>query len=871
MSSIHAAGFYVFRRPLVPVDSIFRLFEQTGTRANLEEQLQVFFREPHLREAIYLASPQLHARLEQWLGGNVVADKQRLFKSLFKYLVRAGTRCTPYGMFAGCVQVGHFARRTRIVFPEENPYIRYSRPDMGCLVHLAEGISRHPQVRRQVKFYPNGSLYEVGDQYRYTFYEIEQNVWNYSVCSVDKTEYIEQAFAAAREGATRRQIAELMTSGEVTVEEAEEYVDQLIAEQLLVSDLQLNLTGPHYFETLLGMLSAMQEVDEVVDNLRTIRQLLQTADNPIEHYRKVQEIVHLHFAKGPPADLVQTDICFRTEVNEIGQPVIDTLTGNLEKLMVLHQGNYNADLDDFRKKFYERYEEEEVPLLAVLDPEIGIGYGARGEQQAGHLPLIESLDVQPQKKGAAIEWNFWKDFVLRKYSEALFGQQNQILLTEEDISLLESHLDPRTSRFRTSFTAFGNLLAGSAAAADGGDFLFNLYAVAGPSAANLLGRFCPLDPELCQHVEACLRQEEQQFPEAVFAEIVHLPEARAGNILARPAFRQYEIPYLAKASVDTDHQIPLTDIMVSLRNGREIVLRSRRLNVPIIPRLATAHNYKKGLSIYKFLCDLQYQDQVPNVFWHWSMLEKQGFLPRVRYRNVIVSRATWNLSLQEYPELHNPQLPVSAFFAQLRTKLRLPRYVSLAESDNELLIDLQNTHCLELLRETFLKKELITLKEYLQFPDQCLLESGAGKYTNEIIIPLYQDKSGAPAGSFPRRSPTKPAISSALSRWAANGCTSRYIRAKKRPMRSCSSPSKPSVRNCGPKDWWTSGFLSGTRTLTRTCACGFTATPKRSFTGPCSRNYTCCSTASWRTGLCINYRLTPTSGNWNGTGTRPWN
>ncbi len=77
--------------------------------------------------------------------------------------------------------------------------------------------------------------------------------------------------------------------------------------------------------------------------------------------------------------------------------------------------------------------------------------------------------------------------------------------------------------------------------------------------------------------------------DAVFAEIAHLPEGRVGNVVCRPVLRRYEIPLLATPGVPVDRQIALSDLTVSLHNGR-IVLRSQRLGIKVLPRLTTAHN-----------------------------------------------------------------------------------------------------------------------------------------------------------------------------------------------------------------------------------------------------------------------------------------
>src|SRR5262249_53171636 len=148
----------------------------------------------------------------------------------------------------------------------------------------------------------------------------------------------------------------------------------------------------------------------------------------------------------------------------------------------------------------------------------------------------------------------------------------------------------------------------------GGDFQVVLDGVSGPSGARLLGRFCHADRQLHELVAQHVRAEEALQPDAVFAEIVHLPEGRLGNILARPILRAYEIPYLGRASVPAPRQIPVTDLRVSVV-GEQIRLRSARLDRRVIPRLTSAHNFGRSQGIYRFLCALQAQGTAGDLAW----------------------------------------------------------------------------------------------------------------------------------------------------------------------------------------------------------------------------------------------------------------
>jgi hypothetical protein len=201
-----------------------------------------------------------------------------------------------------------------------------------------------------------------------------------------------------------------------------------------------------------------------------------------------------------------------------------------------------------------------------------------------------------------------------------------------------------------------------------------LHSASGPSGARLLGRFCHVDEELHQLVRAHLAAEEAVHPERVFAEVVHLPEGRVGNILSRPVLRGYEISYLGRSGAPADRQLPLSDLLVSVQ-GERIVLRSRRLGCEVVPRLTTAHNHiGRGLGVYRFLCALQCQQINPGIVWDWGPLGHAPFLPRVVSGRVILSRARWNLGESELAAFREPRgARQFAAVQRLRERHRLPR------------------------------------------------------------------------------------------------------------------------------------------------------------------------------------------------------
>ncbi|HEY1377157.1 MAG TPA: thiopeptide-type bacteriocin biosynthesis protein, partial [Gemmataceae bacterium] len=292
---------------------------------------------------------------------------------------------------------------------------------------------------------------------------------------------------------------------------------------------------------------------------------------------------------------------------------------------------------------------------------------------------------------------------------------------------------------------------------DRGDFRLFLAGAGGPSGARLLGRFCHADPALSAGVAEHLRAEEARRPDAAFAEVVHLPEGRLGNILTRPADRGYEIPYLGRPVAPPDRQLPLSDLRVSVAGGR-VVLRSARLRREVAPRLTNAHNYVAGAAVYRFLCALQDQGVASGLGWDWGPLAASAYLPRVVHGRLILSRARWRVTSAEASRLLAAD-GEDRFTAvrHWRAERRLPRWVCVAQSDNELPIDLDNRLMVQTLLGLLRADAETTLIELFPAPDRLCAFGQDGRYMHELVVPFVA-RGNPPAGCggpwlAPRRGP----------------------------------------------------------------------------------------------------------------------
>lgn len=324
---------------------------------------------------------------------------------------------------------------------------------------------------------------------------------------------------------------------------------------------------------------------------------------------------------------------------------------------------------------------------------------------------------------------------MKKTIQALEKKQIEVVLDETD--LRDDNASDWNDLPPTLYTLFSILKS------DTNNLLIHLNGFYGISAAKTLTRFAYMDKHLLQFVKEITNKEQKLLPNAILAEIVHLPESRLGNVINRPHIRHYEIPYLAYSDLSSERIIEMSDLFLSIRQGR-ICLRSKKLNKEIIPRLTNAHNYHKSyLPAYRFLCDIQMQYGKKYLIFDWGYLKNEfHFFPRVKYRNTILSLVTWKIKIEDITRFFvlEDELLIKEV-DKWRIKMHFPLQMLLADYDMELLVDWRNLMSVKAFLKIIKNREIIYLKEFLYDPENSVVKDKEGNaYMNECIIAFYKSK-----------------------------------------------------------------------------------------------------------------------------------
>ena len=699
-----------------------------------------FWRSTLFQESIYLASPDLHnALFPEATSPATIEDiefKTRL--SILRYRLRMSHRCTPFGLFAGC-GIGAVGSYSGIVLDSAVSYRTNTRLDMNYLCALTQYLSELPELAPLLLYYPNSSLYRILHGYRYVEYKYVNSQRKHYLSEAESSSYLEELLRLAKRGALKANLIESLTSADIDEESASSFVQDLISSQILVSELDPTVTGDDLLQVIIFKLQQLKTAGNIIPLLESLRDKLGNIDRlapgrsnvlytEIEAQLKTLPITY------DRKFLFQADLSVVPVTASLSPKVIESAKEGLRVLNKLTAASESPAMKTFRESFRNRYEDEEVPLAEVLDSDIGIGFFKTIPGKLDIHPLIDGIPqyLKPKKeKGLVSDVDL---LLLKKYNEAENSRNIEIALTDSDLSGFEEKWTdlPLTISTLLEITCVDNT--------DSLPIIL-MQSAGGPSAANLLSRFCHSNEKLHQHVVNIVNKENILIQgNELLAEIIHLPESRAGNILFRPAFRKYEIPYLAQSSVTDEHRLPLSDLVVSVK-GTEIILRSKKWNRRVLPRLTTAHNFSSNsLPIYHFLCQLQTHHQRSSLKFAWGdHLGGQPFLPRVRYDNIILSPARWNIGVEDIRNLPNRKNnDLLATISKFKEEKRIPDKVLLVAGDNKLLIDLTDPLSIQLLLHE-VKGAPFILEEYLfQYEHSLIRGKNGTSYSNQVILSFYK-------------------------------------------------------------------------------------------------------------------------------------
>jgi thiopeptide-type bacteriocin biosynthesis protein len=661
------------------------------------ENFELLLKTQFFQTAIFFASESLYMELSRYeFDYNRLEEKVRL--SLRKYINRMCYRPTPFGMFSAFTSLNWSAAggdAPHCFLSDEDTL--YVNPDFQFTVDIARKIEKSPAFS-DLKYYSNNTIYTIKGEKRYLTYSFDDDhkKTDFLIISFQTDRLLNRLLAYCKAGKNKNEIIAWLMDLSGDAGEVEDYINDLIEAGLLIPEHLPNMTGKKYFDRLVDITNEKGDAENTfVNEILTYKKLLDDINLKGELNLKELNSNRLYnISKNKLKSMFYVGYEKKT-LSSLDQMHQETIRDGLYALSRLALESSPKALINFKNKFRARFEDQEVSILHALDRETGIGYEGL-ESNLVASELLDGIQLDLQANSLNFNWTPVHEFFLSRLSGQVEG--GHIVIKEKELAKLRG---VSALKLPPSFSVIFRLFEDKVWIEQAG----------GSSAAALLGRFTLFSEKVMEETTRITNAEEQMNKEIIFAEVSCFNDEHAANINAIGSFRNYEIPIGVHSTRAEENIISLSDILISVVE-QKIILRSKKLNKIIVPRLSSAYNYgRSDLSIFRFLCDLQFQDLASGYNLDLkTLLPGLGYYPRVEYKRCILSPATWVLNTEDISLLTAGGCK-PADFKKLSLKIKLQRLFALTEGDNQLIFDQENEEELNLFLKTIKNKKSAVLQE----------------------------------------------------------------------------------------------------------------------------------------------------------------
>ena len=654
---------------------------------------------PQVVEAVLSASPTLvdswRAAITSGPDSVAGASEDSVFGGLLKYLIRMTTRPTPFAAlsaigFGEVSTYGSYAAIIRAPADAQSPQARLDEKLLASIVRVSE---HDPRVRAGLRWFFSPSAYFAAGRCYLPYGRATDTGLDDDAVSVRASRPLK---ALSQQAASPRSWEEIVSivrcsiDAEVPQEQLEAYAEELHRQGIILSDVWPPTTSPDHLEWVLARLEAVSPESKQVEQLQVLKAHLATYNKQAlgDGAKTLAQLFSAaNFGVGTRQSVLAIDTPLMLRDARIG---LDVGTAFAEAarltLRLAIELAPQAALREYRHRFIGQYGTRLIPVLRLLDEDVGLG------APAGYLhPVSRQTMPRPAR---APEHTVRERTLLQLAADAASCGAREVVLDDSILDKLTVAKDWE-SHIPDSLDLFASII--DSADTDGSE---EFRLVIGPRtgqqpAGSALARFCHLDPAMAAWLKGRARDLEQERPDTMFADLTYSHvNAHVNNVSVRPALYSNQIVVNGTPDPAGGAVIRLGDVgvgattqrfhLVHLPTGRPIVTRSTHLL-----------NDLSAPNVCRFLQEVSDEALFQVRPLDWGAARELEFLPRLRYRNIVICVARWRLpdNLATFHDVAE-WLPR---FQSWRARRRVPRHVLLTEADHRLHLDLESKQHLRVL------------------------------------------------------------------------------------------------------------------------------------------------------------------------------
>jgi thiopeptide-type bacteriocin biosynthesis protein len=693
----------------------------------IEETLAI----PEFAAALAHASPDLAQRATAAVRGNLSqADGRRVVLAVMRYLLRATSRATPFGLFAGVAPAT--ANRTGTI-RWGTAHRPVARIQAAWLANVIDGLEADPRLRPNLMVRANNLLVQrsgkVVLEYRSSTSDPQGAPAHLRIKANDS---VRAALALAAEPIRWADLrGKLAAEHGAPQEGAERLISQMVSQRLLLTSLRppSTQTDPlaHFVDELESVAATGGDTGGFLGQLRTLRHLKARHDNAADAVTAEARRRDLGDATATirPGSAAGVDLALDCD---LVVPTTVTAEACRAAAALTRLARPTSQLwRDWHARFLDRYGLHAlVPVRDAVDAQVGLGYpvGFTGE------PADDAVVLTDRDRG-----------LLALAQRAALRGEHEVVF---DDALLEQVAGTAPTEVFPTAELTVRVHAESVHAIEVGDFQLSVVR-ASAQAFSTGGRFLDLFGDSARHRMA--------------SSAADIPPASDGALLAQlTAVTRYTISLdVNRAAQVLPHVIPvgeyhcpsqtaigLDDIAVTADAHRLYLISISRQRALQPIAVNAVEPVRHAHPMTRFLAEAPVALATACSPVEWGPAAKGlPFLPALRYGRTLLSPARWHLAAAELPDRQATWQNWDKALAAWQRTTGCPNGVSLGIGDQTISLDLGKPAHRALLRDHLTRQPNALLR---------LIPEGdgwIGGHPHEIVIPLTTT---APRPAAPRLS-----------------------------------------------------------------------------------------------------------------------
>ncbi|UKT63109.1 lantibiotic dehydratase [Pedobacter mucosus] len=616
-----------------------------------------------LKKSIAISSDAFYQTIKEIKADDLQSLPPKIFFTIWKYFNRAKFRSTPYGTFASFSILENAFKNedANITINEEqlvNEFIDWP-------VKNDIQVPFFDLLEKNLYLFSNSSYYLIAGNIRY----IACTDGLFELAEIENSDLIIRILVACLKPIKFYDLLEKLQLNNEDKESIYNLLEDMHAIQLVFTDFDPNIIGEDYFQRL--------EIK---------------SDDNIPKYIIAKR---------------------KVKAGTLNENLFSAVPNLISLLQSVLPVNEPEALRNFKDKFIKKFEQQEVALLTVMDPEIGIGYDEL-EHAGQNVDFISKLNNRKTKESIVNNLQSVLSSVLipQKFEDnkTIFLDKLALKRNDTEVKL------PNT---------FSLLLSIS-------DDLLCVNQIGGATANALSGRFSLADITVEKNCKKVAEIEQLANPDILFFDVAYMVETNIDNINRRKLVYSHQLSIL---NFDTSNDpLTLNDIMVSIA-GNTVILRSKKHNKRIIPKIASAYNYSRSdLAVFRLLCDLQNQDLQVNLSISLDQIFPDlNYYPRLQYKNIVLSMSKWQVTKREIFINGNPTIEYCRSYL---IEKGVSKCFKTGVSDQTLCFFINSDEDLSAFILFMQKQDSIYLEEVILPINSCVKDENLAPYNAQFIFNL---------------------------------------------------------------------------------------------------------------------------------------